>query len=59
MKVINEPQRFVQDLNKLRHVQVYYKPRYLFFNNFYSSRFLNFANAILQRERYPLKNKQL
>ena len=53
-----EPWRLVQDLNFLRHVQVYYKPRYLFSNNFYSSRLLNFSNTILQdlqRELYPLK----
>ena len=42
-----------------RHVQVYYKPRYLFSNNFYSSRLLNFSNTTLQRELCPLKNKQL
>ena len=57
---INEPWRLVQDLNFLRHVQVYYKPRFLFSNNFYStSRLLNFSNTILNRERCPLKNKLL
>ena len=56
MKAINEPWHLVQDLNFLRHVQGYYKPRFLFSNNFYSSRLLNFSNTILQRELYPLKN---
>ena len=52
---MNEPWRLVQDLNFLRNIQVYYKPRFLFSNNFYSSRLLNFFNTILKRERCPLK----
>ena len=35
------------------------QPRFLFSNNFYSSRLLNYWNTILKRERRPLKNKQL
>ena len=34
------------------------QPRFLFSNNFYSSRLLNFSNTILMRDRRPLKNKQ-
>ena len=55
-KLINERWRLVQDLNFLRHVQVYYKRRFLFSNNFYSSHLLNFSNTILICENsVPLK----
>ena len=38
-----------------RHVQVYYKPRYLFSNNFYSSRLLNFQILSYSENVIPLK----
>ena len=35
------------------------QPRFLFSNNFYSSRLLNFSNTILMRDRHPLKISSL